>query len=463
MDQRINFDAFNEGNLAWKAQMVAAFRPNSGDEDDLHEASASEWTVHVIALPWKVLFALVPPPMYCDGWLCFCVALTMIGLVTALIGDLAEMLGCILGLDPGITAITIVAVGTSLPDAFASKTAAIEDDSADNAIGNVTGSNSVNVFLGIGLPWMVAAIFWEGKTPDAEWKRRYPQSFIDYPQGGFVVEAGNLVFSVICFSIAALICLGIIWYRRKTFGAELGGPDGAKANSCIFLVLLWFFYVGLAIWKIEAGEQPLSRQLIAIVVGCFSVGGGMVFVSACLTLYKAVTGEKNQELKRIIELLEAQAGGGSQDLRPEDVASMSGEDLVFRLKDQVKNLGALARALEMKVSREAKARMCSVRNGMLPKDKVDAQSVLTPSSEELDVSTNGDNGYDGDGKSARARKSSINDSSRKSSMSGEVANSNGLQSTGVQPSKPKKKLFKKQTVQSSSESKSNPSPPKPAE
>lgn len=46
-----------------------------------------------------------------------------------------------------VTAFTIVALGTSLPDTFASVLAIRSDDSADNAVGNVTGSNSVNVFL----------------------------------------------------------------------------------------------------------------------------------------------------------------------------------------------------------------------------------------------------------------------------------------------------------------------------
>ena len=52
-----------------------------------------------------------------------------------------------------------MALGTSLPDTFASKIAAVSEKSADNAIGNVTGSNSVNVFLGLGIPWMVASIY----------------------------------------------------------------------------------------------------------------------------------------------------------------------------------------------------------------------------------------------------------------------------------------------------------------
>jgi len=35
---------------------------------------------------------------------------------------------------------------------------------ADNAIGNVMGSNSVNVFLGLGLPWLMAAIYWQAQV-----------------------------------------------------------------------------------------------------------------------------------------------------------------------------------------------------------------------------------------------------------------------------------------------------------
>lgn len=36
-------------------------------------------------------------------------------------------------------------------------TAARTSKYADSAVGNVTGSNSVNVFLGLGLPWVMSA------------------------------------------------------------------------------------------------------------------------------------------------------------------------------------------------------------------------------------------------------------------------------------------------------------------
>merc|ERR1712070_320990 len=140
------------GNENWKQQFIVAVKVNGG-EDEGGPPSPLDWFMHMITLPWKLFFALTPPVDYCDGWVCFCVSLLMIGVVTALIGDMAALLGCTMGLPDSITAITFVALGTSLPDTFASKTAALQDEHADASIGNVTGSNAVNVFLGLGLPW----------------------------------------------------------------------------------------------------------------------------------------------------------------------------------------------------------------------------------------------------------------------------------------------------------------------
>ena len=50
----------------------------------------------------------------------------------------------------------------------------MSDPTADAAVGNVTGSNAVNVFLGLGLPWMVAAFYWSvnGQKEEAAWRAR---------------------------------------------------------------------------------------------------------------------------------------------------------------------------------------------------------------------------------------------------------------------------------------------------
>ena len=95
----------------------------------------------------------------CGGWLAFFVSLCFIGFITAVVAEFATLFGCVIGLEPEVTAITFVALGTSLPDTFASMQAAQKSDSADSAIGNVTGSNSVNVFLGLGLPWLIASSY----------------------------------------------------------------------------------------------------------------------------------------------------------------------------------------------------------------------------------------------------------------------------------------------------------------
>ena len=84
--------------------------------------------------------------------------------MTAMIGDLATIFGCLIGLKKEVTTITFVALGTSLPDLFASKAAACNEKYADASVGNVTGSNGVNVFLGLGIPWLIASIYHKTKV-----------------------------------------------------------------------------------------------------------------------------------------------------------------------------------------------------------------------------------------------------------------------------------------------------------
>jgi hypothetical protein len=51
----------------------------------------------------------------------------------------------------------------------------------------------VNVFLGLGLPWVIGALYWSGE-PTQEWIDKYPLIAKDYPAGGFAVPAGTLAF-----------------------------------------------------------------------------------------------------------------------------------------------------------------------------------------------------------------------------------------------------------------------------
>lgn len=61
--------------------------------------------MHIACFPFKVIFALVPPPGMAGGWLTFVIALALIGLLTAIIGDLAGIFGCLIGLKPEVHSI----------------------------------------------------------------------------------------------------------------------------------------------------------------------------------------------------------------------------------------------------------------------------------------------------------------------------------------------------------------------
>jgi len=79
---------------------------------------------HFLTIGWKVLFAVIPPAKMLGGWPAFVIALSLIGAVTYVVGEVASILGCSLYMKDSVTAITLVALGTSLPDTFASMTAA---------------------------------------------------------------------------------------------------------------------------------------------------------------------------------------------------------------------------------------------------------------------------------------------------------------------------------------------------
>jgi solute carrier family 8 (sodium/calcium exchanger) len=134
--------------------------PTKEENGEINDVSCFDAVLHFLSVGWKVLFAIAnPPPYVCGGYACLVSGITCIGFVTYVVAEVATLFGCIVNLRPGLTAITFVAIGTSLPDTFASMTAAKNSRYADEAVGNITGSNCVNVFLGLGLPWLIATIW----------------------------------------------------------------------------------------------------------------------------------------------------------------------------------------------------------------------------------------------------------------------------------------------------------------
>lgn len=218
------------GTSSWKEQFTDALTVSgSGDDDDSDEPTTptyGDYMMHYLTVFWKLLFAIVPPTDIWGGWACFVASIVMIGVLTMVIGDVASHFGCTIGLADSVVAITFVALGTSLPDTFASKVAAVGDEYADSSIGNVTGSNSVNVFLGLGVAWSIAAIAKAARGVK------------------FIVPAGNLGFSVVIFCVTAVTAIAVMMLRRnKRVGGELGGAKSYKLPTSLFFCFLWIFYI----------------------------------------------------------------------------------------------------------------------------------------------------------------------------------------------------------------------------
>merc|ERR1712033_16718 len=224
------------GSSSWLDQFSEAFTVQAGDDDDEEGEdgeekmpSCGDYIMHFLTLPWKIIFATIPPTAIMAGYPTFVISIGFVGLCTAVIGDVAGHLGCFINLKDCVNAIAFVALGTSVPDTFASKTAAIEDETADASVGNVTGSNAVNVFLGIGIAWTMAAIYWEAQGQV------------------FKVPVGSLGFSVTIFCIEALLAILILMARRSpVVGGELGGPKLFKTISSSLFVFFWCFYVAIS-------------------------------------------------------------------------------------------------------------------------------------------------------------------------------------------------------------------------
>merc|ERR1712212_1329636 len=113
------------GSSSWLDQFSEAFTVQAGDDDDEEGEdgeegeekmpSCGDYIMHFLTLPWKLIFAFIPPTALLRGYPTFVISIAFIGANTAIIGDVAGHLGCFINLKDGVNAIAFVALGTSVP------------------------------------------------------------------------------------------------------------------------------------------------------------------------------------------------------------------------------------------------------------------------------------------------------------------------------------------------------------
>lgn len=185
--------------------------------------------------PWRLLFAFVPPYQIAHGWVSFICSLLFISGIAYVITKLTDLISCVTGINAYVIAFTALASGTSWPDLVASKIAAERQITADSAIANITCSNSVNIYIGIGIPWLIDTVY----------------NFFVYQEPLYVENAEGLSFSLLVFFVTSAGCIAVLVLRRLILGAELGGPRlWAWATSAYFM-FLWVVFVVLSSLKVS--------------------------------------------------------------------------------------------------------------------------------------------------------------------------------------------------------------------
>jgi solute carrier family 8 (sodium/calcium exchanger) len=180
----------------------------------------------------QVQFAFIPPKQWRNGVVAFAVSIGFICFWSAIMGEMAKLFGCSVGLTDAQTAIAFVSVGTSLPGLFVSRLSVVHDLDANPALENMTGSNSVNVFVGLGIPWLIGSLY-HGYAPAGK--------------GEYRVPAGSLGFSLGIFFGVAVIAVLFQMVRRWVHGADFGGQSKAASNAgALFLTVVWMVYVLVA-------------------------------------------------------------------------------------------------------------------------------------------------------------------------------------------------------------------------
>lgn len=164
------------------------------------------------------------------------------GLCTAMV-QAATWIGCILGIDPVIMGITLLAIGTSIPDALGSMIVARAGE-ADMAIANAVGSNVFDILLGLGFPWFL---------------RGFINNYDEDPcNDTYTVKKCGIEISVaILFGTLGVFFLVLIAYKWR-MNNKLGITFLVIYLVYIIFILLSAFPVGAPVLDVSGGcVEPL--------------------------------------------------------------------------------------------------------------------------------------------------------------------------------------------------------------
>lgn len=188
---------------------------------------------------------------YTKNILLLLVGLVMIVAGSRLMVDAAVTIAEVLGVSELIIGLTIVSIGTSLPEVATSMAASRKGD-ADTAVANVLGSNLYNILLTLGLTIVVAP-------------------------GALKVSADAIYFDMPIMILVVIACLPLFWP-----GKELGRVEAAG------FLFYYISYMGYLVML--AMQHPLKDLFEQVMIW------GLIPLTIVLILYKFVRDYRTKKL-----------------------------------------------------------------------------------------------------------------------------------------------------------------------
>jgi len=139
---------------------------------------------------------------------------------------LAERCGCIIGIPAPIMGVTVLAAGTSIPDALGSIIAA-KSRQGDMAVANAIGSNVFDILIGLGLPYGIY-----GVTEAAA--KEY---------GGYKVSMNGIIAQMVILFLTVVATFMLFMFFQWRLTANLG-------RSMLII------YIAFCIYSIAVANDP---------------------------------------------------------------------------------------------------------------------------------------------------------------------------------------------------------------
>ena len=203
------------------------------------------------------------------------------------------------GIPQLVIGLTIVAMGTSAPEAAVSITAAVKG-TADITIGNVVGSNSMNILVILGLTAVIVAVAVQTSTV------RYEIPFV------ILVSAVLLVMGALDGTIGRidgviLWVLFIIYFIYLFLMAKHGKEEEEARTEAPVWKLLLFVVLGMALIVIGADVSVDAASEIARVIGLSERFIGLTIVAfgtslpeLCTSVVAATKGKADLAIGNIV-------------------------------------------------------------------------------------------------------------------------------------------------------------------